>query len=160
MTLIFFFLRLKMRHTLQTLQFRSCNRFPHNKTVSTVPALFITRVNNSAEYQCHWSNPSVCDLQLVCCRGKLRQVFPGTAAELEPCTTLQRALRIQSPLHQLDKEKPITYCYAALGKKCGDLLHFFTAEEKKKKSIPWGMRGGGRFVSVLILWLMSKDLAI
>lgn len=122
-----------MRHTLPTLQFRSCNRFPHNKTVSTVPALFITRVNNSAEYQCHWSNPSVCDLQLVCCRGKLRQVFPGTAAELEPCTTLQRALRIQSPLHQLDKEKPITYCYAALGKKCGDLLHFFTGEKKKKK---------------------------
>lgn len=123
----------------------------------SVHALFITRVNNSAWYQCRWSNPSVCDLQRVCCRGKLRQVFPGTAAALKPCTALQRALRLQSPLHQQDKEKPIAYCYAALRKKMWRPFTFFCW---KKKSIPWGMRGGGRFVSVLILWLMSRDLAI
>ena len=62
----------------------------------------------------------------VCCSlaaGKYR--FLSTASQPHHCIGLQRALRIQNPLYQLDKGNLISYGYKALRKKCGDLLVFF-----------------------------------
>lgn len=107
-----------------------------------------------------WSH--MYDPQRVCCRlpvGKPRQVFP---AQLHSSVHgPSKGFKASEPTSSAGQGKAHLLRLCSIKEKMWWPFTFFYWKKKwGKKKIPWGTRGGGRFASVLILWLMSKGLTI
>ena len=128
-------------------------------------ALFITHLNNS--YYSFW----------VFCWFRVSVTFRAAAAQPPPLLlpgcrwkhTGSQHSCIAEPLHSPSKGFKDWEPTLSDGQGKAHLSQLCSIKEKMwwpftfftvKKTIPWGKRGGGRFKSLLILWLMSTGLSI
>lgn len=116
------------------MRFRSCNRFPHNKSASAVHALFITRVNNSASYRCLWSNASVWDLQLVLLQRWTRTGFPKHSCIAEALHSPSKGFKDSEPTSSAGQGKAHRLLLCSIKEKMWRPFAFFYWRKKKKTS--------------------------